>query len=196
MPRIELVTSRDPDSSSDFRIFVDGVEIDGYEIYSTDPGAGYLASDWFDSFNHDYEQASSEAVKQAVTAIYVDGYNSEYIESKPEDDDHSGEIERLCAEMLRNVPDAVGLVLMRDKSEPCMWAFEVGYRLIDVRLSGGRSLSDVDPDKLATCYDRSHWNSPALESIPWADEAIGTETFEVAEVAIPAELIEDAAVAR
>jgi hypothetical protein len=46
MPKIEILHVRDPDSSCELTVFVDGVAIDKFTEESVDPGAGYVLKDW------------------------------------------------------------------------------------------------------------------------------------------------------
>jgi hypothetical protein len=200
MIRIEMVTSRDPDSESDFQLFVNGKPLNykdpdvSFEIYSTDPGAGHLAIEWFDSFNHDFRAASSDAVRQAVAANYVGGYRSEYIDHKPEDEDHQVIVRALLEVAANQVPDAVALVLRRmdgDEFEPHHSMFEIGYRLADVRLTGGRSMFDVDPIGLQDLQARLTDQADEFGDIPWTNDAF-TDEMGTAVIEIPAEIREAA----
>jgi hypothetical protein len=44
--RIDIIHMRDPDSSCDHEVYVDGVPITDFEIHSFDPGAGYEMNEW------------------------------------------------------------------------------------------------------------------------------------------------------
>jgi len=45
-PRVEIVHVRDPDSTCELFVFVDGVPCETAEWYDTDPGAGHTTADW------------------------------------------------------------------------------------------------------------------------------------------------------
>jgi hypothetical protein len=62
-PRIEIIVWRDPDSSNEVAVFVDGVAIDNAEVINIDPGAGCSRSDW--------EESAAGAVAAATPAAAV-----------------------------------------------------------------------------------------------------------------------------
>jgi hypothetical protein len=81
-PRIEILTVRDPDSSTDVRMWVDGVETSPYVEESVDPGAGHQLGDWLgaqvdvllaDSYSEAFKTAALEAYEAFDGSSYIEG---------------------------------------------------------------------------------------------------------------------------
>jgi hypothetical protein len=77
--RIEILTVRDPDESTVVRMFIDGVEVEGYAEVSVDPGAGHMLSDWRASQAEILAGDYSEGFKTAALAAYEEEEGSEYV---------------------------------------------------------------------------------------------------------------------
>ncbi len=59
-PRIQVLSVRHPDYSTVTRVFLDGKEIEDYEIDNIDPGAGYEAEDYRERLDDAKEAAAGE----------------------------------------------------------------------------------------------------------------------------------------
>lgn len=93
-PRIEILTSRDPDNGTDVRIWIDGVEVRNFAEEQVDPGAGHMLSAWLGyqvsvMVNDQY----SEGFRAAALGAYCGWDNNEYVE------DDGGEIEMFCPQV-------------------------------------------------------------------------------------------------
>jgi hypothetical protein len=78
--RVEVIHSRDPDSSCDVSVFVDGQPVE-FEEYSSDPGAGWegMRSEW-DEETETIRRTASPAVAAIVCAARDEmAANSPYI---------------------------------------------------------------------------------------------------------------------
>lgn len=51
-PRVQVLHSRDPDSSCDLRVWINGREVEVTEVCDVDPGAGHSREDWNDRIRH------------------------------------------------------------------------------------------------------------------------------------------------
>jgi hypothetical protein len=60
-PRIEVIVWRDPDSSNEVAVFVDGVKFDNPEVTDIDPGAGCSRTNWEESAASAVANATPEA---------------------------------------------------------------------------------------------------------------------------------------
>lgn len=76
---VEIVHYRDPDSSCEVAVFVDGVRVQDVTYVSIDPGAGYSRSDWDEGKTQDMLVLSANAAIQAAL-YYEDADESKYID--------------------------------------------------------------------------------------------------------------------
>jgi hypothetical protein len=84
-PRIEIVTLRDPDASTEVWLFIDGEQV-SFEENHIDAGAGYEWSDWVASRASDIASASDK-VAALLYGMAVDPPGDEYIDDMPDDED-------------------------------------------------------------------------------------------------------------
>lgn len=104
-PKIELMVVRDPDSSDDVTMFVDGVETTEYAEEHIDPGAGYSLSDWnahTESVMTD--ESYSPAFREKVAEYRDEFKGNQYIEDDTGDEDEDEEEEELPAKPDWNDP--------------------------------------------------------------------------------------------
>lgn len=78
LPRIEIVSYRDPDSPTELRVFCDGVETTAFEWCEADPGAGHTLADWRDTAHH-YARQASPAAARVIRDYWHSGETSEYV---------------------------------------------------------------------------------------------------------------------
>jgi hypothetical protein len=83
MPRIEIVVSRDPDSSNELWVYVDGEPVDA-KIYQIDAGAGYEWGDWIESGAEDILAASPRAA-ETIFGLVAEPVGSRFIDGYPDD---------------------------------------------------------------------------------------------------------------
>jgi hypothetical protein len=84
-PRIELLTVRDPDSSTGVTLFIDGVEATRYEGVDVDPGAGHEIQDWLESMVDIYLANYSAPFKELALASYEAYRDNQFIMGDAED---------------------------------------------------------------------------------------------------------------
>ena len=82
LPRIEVVSYRDPDNATELRVFCDGVETAAFEWCEADPGAGHTLSDWRDTAR-DYARHASPAAARIIREYWHSGETSEYVTHQP-----------------------------------------------------------------------------------------------------------------
>ncbi len=78
-PQVEVLHVRDPDSSCSIAVWVNGVETRDFAEVDSDPGAGYMRSDWDE---HTRSIEANEKLSEAFRAAAVaerDGTESQYI---------------------------------------------------------------------------------------------------------------------
>lgn len=78
-PQVEIVSYRDPDCSTELRLFLDGAEITRYRWWEADPGAGHTLHEWRDSARHHAADASPAAA-DAIRQYWQAGERSAYVE--------------------------------------------------------------------------------------------------------------------
>lgn len=78
---IEILHWRDPDSSCDIQVWIDGVEIRDLVVENVDPGAGWEREDWDESTRAVTESSElSEPFKAAVLEARALAGESKYIQ--------------------------------------------------------------------------------------------------------------------
>lgn len=85
--KIEILHGRDPDSSCDMDVYVDGVRVEHVTVESIDPGAGYEVEMWDE--HTDWVEAQedySPAFRQAVVAERQEARSSDYVVGDKEED--------------------------------------------------------------------------------------------------------------
>lgn len=83
--RIELIHDRDPDSSCEHVVFLDGQQLTEWSIASTDPGAGQEQRDWEEELHSIAANPDvSEAFREAALDSHRESFDSDYVEK---DDD-------------------------------------------------------------------------------------------------------------
>lgn len=78
-PLIEIIHGRDPDSSCEHTVFLDGGVTHDYEIVDLDPGRGWEREDW-EEFKESALAGGSPAFRAALEAEFESHDNSQYIE--------------------------------------------------------------------------------------------------------------------
>jgi len=85
--KVEVLHYRDPDSSCDITVWIDGKLVD-CTVEDIDPGRGYMMSDWEErirdnrentTYSEPFRQAVDEALEAASGSKYIED-DSEYIE--------------------------------------------------------------------------------------------------------------------
>jgi hypothetical protein len=80
MPKIEILTVRDPDNGTTVRMWIDGVEESPYVEEQVDPGAGHMLEDWLqgqvdlllaDSYSDGFRTAALEAHEAYESSEYI-----------------------------------------------------------------------------------------------------------------------------
>lgn len=77
---MQILHSRDPDSSCDIVVYIDGVRATDVEVEDIDPGRGHSAADWqerIDSYSGDTTEFGQTAQEWLIEAA-----DSKYIESE------------------------------------------------------------------------------------------------------------------
>jgi hypothetical protein len=72
MPRIDIIHMRDPDSSCDHEVYIDGVQVtykDDLHFWSYDPGAGYDLDEVAESREDDIRSAP-DFLKNRIEEIW------------------------------------------------------------------------------------------------------------------------------
>lgn len=83
--RIEILHGRDPDSSCDLTVWIDGVDVTNrddviVDVEDVDPGRGYEAEDWAESAEWAATRPErSDAFKAALAEAYDAYGESKYI---------------------------------------------------------------------------------------------------------------------
>lgn len=80
MPIIEILHGRDPDSSCELTVFVDGVRVEEYALLDVDPGAGHERESWLErieSVRSDTD--ASKAFREAALRELEGALSSQYI---------------------------------------------------------------------------------------------------------------------
>lgn len=96
--RVEVVHDRDPDSSCNITVFIDGQRIDHHDEYSCDAGAGYDWPDWLDSRASEIAEASAPVAAELRESA-VSPCGSEYIENMPDrEDERCRQLDALVAQ--------------------------------------------------------------------------------------------------
>lgn len=76
--RIDIIHERDPDSSCDLTVYVDGVKVD-HNSWSFDPGEGMEIAE-YDEWRDNAIEAAPEFLKPILDRLFEDyrGYYEEY----------------------------------------------------------------------------------------------------------------------
>ena len=83
--KIEILTVRDPDSSTAVSMYIDGVEATRYEGVDVDPGAGHEIQDWLQSMVDIYLADYTPAFKAAALEAYSSYESNQFIMGDAED---------------------------------------------------------------------------------------------------------------
>lgn len=78
-PQVEIVSYRDPDCSTELRLFLDGTETTRYRWWEADPGAGHTLHEWRDSARHHAAEATPAAA-EAIRRYWQTGERSDHVE--------------------------------------------------------------------------------------------------------------------
>lgn len=128
--RIEILHGRDPDSSCDFDVWVDGKRITWNDkgdvdltVEDIDPGAGYQLSDWRESSWLTAQSDATPEFKALVLQARKDAESSSYIEDDLETDVLAIEVRPTDK---ADLPWSVWLV--RDDDDNDVWEADVATR--------------------------------------------------------------------
>lgn len=78
-PQVEIVSYRDPDCSTELRLYLDGTETTRYQWWEADPGAGHTLHEWRDTARHHAAEATPAAA-DAIRHYWQTGERSAYVE--------------------------------------------------------------------------------------------------------------------
>lgn len=83
-PKVEILHGRDPDSSCELTVFVDGARVESVDVIDIDPGRGYERETWDENvkFQLSPKRGRSEAFRAAASAEYESFSGSQYIEDE------------------------------------------------------------------------------------------------------------------
>lgn len=76
--RVEVVSYRDPEDGTDLRVFLDGTELDSFDWYEADPGAGHSLADWREA-GLAYAAEATPNAAEAIRAAWDSGEASEHV---------------------------------------------------------------------------------------------------------------------
>lgn len=78
-PRVQILHSRDPDSSCEIEVWLDGVKTDSYTVEDLDPGRGWTREDWDERVEQARED-TSEFGQRVLAELEAVGQHSKWIE--------------------------------------------------------------------------------------------------------------------